>query len=144
MQQHAFYLSRWQQSGLVVIRILTGLLMAYHGWEVFDPAKMAEYAKWDVVQAFPAPKASVYVGKSVELVTGVLLALGLATRIAAVLMALNMLIICFKIGSGRFYYEDQHPFLFAVLALVFFFTGPVKWSLDQGWLKKEKQIITPS
>jgi putative oxidoreductase len=136
MSHPAFYFNSWQQTGLACIRILTGLLMAYHGWEIFDAAKVAEYAKWDVIQSLPAPKASVYVGKGLELVTGVLLALGLFTRIAAVLMAVNMLFICFKIGNGRFYYEDQHPFLFAVLALVFFFTGPVKWSLDQWWLKR--------
>jgi putative oxidoreductase len=35
------------------------------------------------------------------------------------------------VGAGKFYYEDQHPFIFALLALVFFFTGPVQWSLDK-------------
>jgi putative oxidoreductase len=136
MTHPEFFLSSWQQNGLVFIRILTGLLMAYHGWEIFDAAKMAEYAKWDVIQSLPLPNASAYVGKGLELVSGLLLALGLFTRIVAVLMAVNMLFICFKIGNGRFYYEDQHPFLFAVLALVFFFTGPIKWSLDQRWFKR--------
>jgi putative oxidoreductase len=65
-----------------------------------------------------------------------LFCVGLITRIAAVLMVTDMLFICFKIGSGKFYYEDQHPFLFALIALVFFFTGPVKWSLDMLWFGK--------
>lgn len=110
--------------------------MAYHGWEVFDPAKIAEYTKWEVIQALPAPQAGVYIGKGLELVTGVLLTLGLFTRVAALLMAVNMLVICFKIGNGRFWYEDQHPFVFAMVALVFFFAGPVKWSLDHRRAKK--------
>lgn len=125
-----------QQTGLACIRILTGLLMAYHGWEIFDSAKMAEYAKWDMVQTLPAPQLMVYVGKSLEFITGLCFVFGIFTRIAALLMALNMLFICFKVGNGHFYYEDQHPFLFAVLALVFFFTGPVKWNVDQWWSKK--------
>lgn len=112
--------------------------MAYHGWEVFDSGKMIEYTKWDVVQRLPAPAVMVYAGKGLELVTGLCFVVGLFTRIAAVLMALNMLFICFAIGNGRFYYEDQHPFLFAVLALVFFFTGPVKWSLDQWRLQRRQ------
>lgn len=121
----------WQNNGLASIRILTGLMMAYHGWEVFYPAKMNEYLKWDVIQSMPAPLFLVYLGKSLELVSGILFALGLFTRLAAMFMAIDMLFICFKIGNGEFYYADQHPFLFAILALVFFFTGPVKWSIDQ-------------
>ena len=105
--------------------------MAYHGWEVFDNHKMSEYAKWDVFKAMPVPIVLVYLGKSLELASGILLALGLFTRVAALIMAINMLFICFKVGNGRFYYEDQHPFIFAMLAMVFFFTGPVKWSIDQ-------------
>jgi putative oxidoreductase len=127
----------WQQTGLAVIRITTGLLMAYHGWEVFDSVKMAEYAKWNVIQTLPAPLFMVYVGKALELVTGLCLAAGIFTRVAALLMAANMLFICFKVGHGRFYYEDQHPFIFAVLALVFFFAGPVKWSLDEWRFTKK-------
>jgi len=121
----------WQNNGLAILRIITGLLMVYHGWEIFDGNKMNEYAKWDSVKALPAPTFIVYLGKGLELVPGMLLILGLFTRPAALLMAINMLFICFKIGHGKFYYEDQHPFLFALLALVFLFTGPIKWSIDQ-------------
>jgi uncharacterized membrane protein YphA (DoxX/SURF4 family) len=113
----------WQQTGVAVIRIITGLLMAYHGWEVFDSEKMAEYVKWDVIKTLPAPLTMVYIGKGLELITGICFVLGLFTRIAALLMALDMLFICFKVGSGRFWYEDQHPFIFALLAMLFFFTG---------------------
>lgn len=133
MQDNAVIQEGWQQTGLTVIRILTGLLMAFHGWEVFDSAKMAEYATWDVLKTMPAPQLLVYIGKGLELVTGLCFVFGFYTRIAALLMALDMLFICFKVGNGRFYYEDQHPFLFAVLALVFFFLGPVKWSVNKHW-----------
>ncbi len=121
----------WQNNGLAILRIITGLLMAYHGWEVFDSNKMSEYAKWDIIKALPSPAFMVYLGKALEFITGTLLALGLFTRLAALLMAINMLFICFKVGNGKFYYEDQHPFIFAMLAMVFFFSGPVKWSIDQ-------------
>ena len=121
----------WQNNGLAILRIITGLFAVYHGLEVFDNGKMNEYAKWEVINTLPAPVFMVFLGKVLELVTGVLLVLGLFTRIAAVILAVVMLFICFKIGNGKFYYEDQHPFLFAMLAMVFFFTGPAKWSIDQ-------------
>ena len=123
----------WQNSGLALLRIITGLLMTYHGLEIFDREKMLPYMEWEIVKSLPAPEGMVYIGKGIEFVSGICFVLGLFTRIAAVLMATDMLFICFKIGGGKFYYEDQHPFLFALIALVFFFTGPVKWSLDMLW-----------
>ncbi|TAL46862.1 MAG: DoxX family protein, partial [Chitinophagaceae bacterium] len=112
---------------------------AYHGWEIFRPAIMQEYLKWDVIKSLPAPEFMIYLGKGVELVSGICLALGLFTRLAALLTAAIMLFICFKVGNGKFYYEDQHPFLFAILALIFFFTGPGAVSLDRLIFKKKKQ-----
>lgn len=130
----------WTTTGLAVLRIVTGLLMAYHGLEVFNESKMQEYTTWEVVKKLPSPLLQVYIGKGLELVTGILLAAGLFTRIAALLMALNMLFICFYIGSGKFYYEDQHPFIFALLALVFFFTGPVAFSFDNLLFAQSKAM----
>ena len=121
----------WQNTGLAILRIITGLLITYHGWEVFNSNKINEYLKWEVIKSLPAPTFMVYLGKLLELSSGILFVLGLFTRIAALLMATVMLFICFKIGNGKFYYEDQTPFLFAMLAMVFFFLGPVKWSVDQ-------------
>ena len=121
----------WHQYGLALIRIITGGLVAYHGWEVFDNKIMTGYLKWEGIKNLPVPVFMVYLGKSLELVAGICLIAGLFTRIAAVLIAAVMLFICFYVGKGKFYYEDQHPFLFALLAMVFFFAGPGKWSIDQ-------------
>ena len=57
----------WQNNGLFILRIITGLLMAYHGFEVFDRGKMNEYAGWDVIKVMPAPLLMVYLGKGLEL-----------------------------------------------------------------------------
>src|SRR5215218_909636 len=130
----------WSNAGLTIVRILSGLLMAYHGLEVFDAARMQEYATWDVVKKLPSPLVMVYIGKGLELVTGICLAAGLFTRIAALFMAVDMLFICFYIGSGKFYYEDQHPSIFALLAMVFFFAGPGAFSFDNKLFAKTRTI----
>jgi putative oxidoreductase len=131
--RRALFSSRpvYQETGLATIRIITGLLMAYHGWEVFDRETMMSYTTWDVIKKLPAPELAVYVGKGLELITGICFTVGYMTRISAIFMAIDMLFICFVIGNGKFYYQDQHPFLFALIAIVFFFTGPVKWYLDK-------------
>ena len=92
--------------------------------------------EWDVIKSLPAPETMLYIGKGVEFLTGLCFVFGLFTRVAAIIMAVDMLFICFKVGGGKFYYQDQHPFLFAMIALVFFFSGPVKWSLDKRLFNK--------
>jgi putative oxidoreductase len=122
--------------GMGVIRIVTGLLMAYHGLEVFSPEKMNMYMEWDSIRQLPLGKVLLFFGKGGELVTGILLVLGWFTRISALVMALIMLFICFFIGNGRFWYEDQHPFLFGLIATIFAVYGPGAWALDN--LKKKQ------
>jgi len=117
------------------IRIIVGLLMAYHGLEVFNSDLMVEYSKWDQFKSLSLSLPIVYIGKGLELITGLLFVLGLFTRISALFMAINMLTICFLVGGGKFWYEDQHPFLFALIAILFFFNGSGKWSLDNKFEK---------
>lgn len=115
--------------GLAVVRIILGLLLIYHGQEVFRPEIMSTYLEWDMFKV-PAGKFMVYMGKSVELITGILLTAGFLTRPAAVLVIGNFLYITFFVGQGRFWYQDQHPFMFALFGLLFLFTGAGAWSVD--------------
>ena len=119
-------------TGFAIIRIITGLLLVYHGLEIFESAQMQEYASWDSIKSMPYPAFWAYLGKGAELVGGILLTIGFMTRPAAILIALIMLFICFKIGNGKFWYDVQHPFLFVLLSMIFFFTGPGKWSVDSS------------
>ena len=69
-------------------------------------------------------------GKSSELLSGILLALGCFTRIASIIMGCTMLYISLFVGHGKIWYDDQHPFMFVLMALVFFFVGPGRFSVD--------------
>lgn len=125
------------QSGLTLIRVIVGLFMIYHGWEVFDAAKMKEYAGWEVFKRFPSPLLIVYTGKAAELLAGIMLTIGLFTRIASLVLVATMVYIAFFVGNGKVWYEDQHPFLFVLLGLVFFFAGGGKYSVDAvAWRNK--------
>ncbi len=119
----------WPQSGLAVVRIITGLFLIYHGWELFSVVKMNEYLQWEQFRN-DLGKYMTYAGKAAELIAGILLVLGLFTRIACMLTAGVMLFIAFKLGNGVVWYNDQHPFLFVLIAVLFFCAGPGGWSLD--------------
>lgn len=120
-----------QTEALAFIRVVTGLLMAFHGWEVFDATKIQEYSQWDSFKQYSNPLFMAYLGKGSELVGGVLLTIGLFTRMSALLLVGTMLYISFKVGGGRFWYEDQHPFLFVLLAFLYLFVGGGRYSLDK-------------
>jgi uncharacterized membrane protein YphA (DoxX/SURF4 family) len=127
----------WQTGGLTLIRMIVGLFMIYHGWEIFSAVKMNEYLEWDIFKQSSSGKVLVYMGKGAELAGGLFLFVGLLTRIAAIILIATMLYISFFIGHGKIWYDDQHPFLFVLLGLVFFFTGGGRWSVD-GLLFKNK------
>ena len=126
-------------AGLALVRIVTGAFMLYHGLELFDADKIKGYGQWLSDLTFPAPVLMAYLGKGAELAGGILLILGLFTRSAALLIAVTMLTVCFFMGSGKVFTDDQHPFLFVLLAALFFFTGPGKWSLDHFFFSPKKQ-----
>jgi len=104
--------------------------MIYHGWEVFDTKTMNSYLEWDMFKNSSFSKFMIYAGKGAELVGGIFLLLGLFTRIALLVLIGTLAYIAFFVGHGKIWYEDQYPFLFVLLFLVLFFTGPGKFSLD--------------
>jgi putative oxidoreductase len=123
------------EQGLAIVRIIFGALMVYHGKEVFEPELMKEYANWDSISGSNA-LLMVYLGKGSEFVAGLLLLFGLFTRLASLMTMGTMLYITFFVGGGRFWYEDQHPFMFALFGLLFLFTGPGAFNLQEVIFKK--------
>lgn len=121
--------------GIAIVRIIIGAMMVYHGKEIFQPELMKSYTEWDTFKA-QGGLTLVYFGKSTEFVAGILLLLGLFTRVGAILLIGTLSYVTFVIGHGKFWYEDQHPFMFVMFGLLFLFTGPGAWSLD-GIIRKE-------
>jgi putative oxidoreductase len=125
----------YQQEAIALLRIVVGFFIAYHGFEVFDPAKMKGYTEWD---AFKGATFMPFLGKGAEFVAGVLLVFGLFTRLAAIITIGTFAYIVFFIGKGKFWMEDQHPFLFVLLGLFFLFTGSGAFSLDSAFFKNRR------
>jgi putative oxidoreductase len=118
-----------QGEGIGVVRIIVGMLLIYHGIEVFDPALMKGYVQNNMVTG-PKALLMVYAGKSSELLSGTFMLLGFLTRVAALMMVGTFSYITFLVGEGRFWYQEQHPFMFALFGVLYLFTGPGGWSID--------------
>ena len=126
-------------NGIAMLRIVVGLLLIYHGVEIFTPETMDTYLQWDMFKG-PYGKFLVYMGKASEFIAGILLLLGLFTRIGALLMVGNFSYITFFVGEGRFWYQEQHPFMFALFGILFLFTGPGAWSVDRIIFAKKVDV----
>jgi putative oxidoreductase len=126
----------WQGNILALVRMTIGLFLIYHGAEIFDKTKMDDYAKWVPDMKLGSPLFASYLGKTLELISGVLLLMGFLTRLACVFILLTFLMITFYIGEGRVLMEEQHPFMFCIFAFLFLFLGAGKWSVDRRVFKR--------
>lgn len=76
----------------VVLRVVVGLVMAVHGWQKLTQMGPATFGEGMLAaQGLPAPVLLGWVVTLVELVGGVLLMVGLLTRVSSALIALVLL-----------------------------------------------------
>lgn len=116
---------------IALVRILIGVMMVVHGSEVFEPEKMNMYTGWFIGKQYSYPAAWAYAGKIAELVAGIGFVLGFMFRWACVIAAMAFLGIIFLLGDkGKIFHGDQHPFLFVVFCVLYWFLGAGKWSVD--------------
>lgn len=120
----------WYDGGLFVVRLIFGLFMVYHGFEIFNQELMDGYVNGDMLKNGPSPAFMAYLGKGAELVGGILLTVGWLTRLGALIVIFTMAYIAFIVGNGIVWYNDQHPFMFVLMGLAFLFTGPGRYSVD--------------
>lgn len=117
-------------AGLLVLRLGTGLSMAIaHGW----PKLERLLGEGPIRFADPfglGPASSLALATFAELACGLLLALGLGTRLAAVPFAFTMLVAIFHVHGDDPWSDKEHAFLFLVPAIVLAITGPGRYSLD--------------
>ena len=117
------------ETGAVILRVMAGLIIFKYGLELFSEDKMNGYISWLTDLKFPYPGTMAYIGKVCELAGGLLMALGLFTRVAAIPLIITMSVIGFIMGEPEFLAADGSILLLAIF-LHFLFTGPGKLSLD--------------
>jgi putative oxidoreductase len=124
----------------------------YWGWQFLESG-IGKFNHIEKVIGFftdlgiPAPTLNAYFNASLETVGGLLLILGLASRLIAVPLLINMIVAyitadkealtSFFSESGKFFGADPFPFLLVSLLILIF--GPGKLALDTlvaVWWKK--------
>jgi putative oxidoreductase len=116
---------------IVIARIITGVFFIIHGHELFNPKAMqnfAGYLKNDL--NFPYPLLMAYLRTGAEFFGGIMLLLGLFTRVGAFLIMITMLVATFTAAKGDLLGEGEFTFIYATLCFLLLIIGPGKYSLD--------------
>ena len=115
--------------GLLILRLWFGLVMAFaHGLPKLEsPEKITGFLTSLEV---PAPGLMVWVVIAAELLGGILLALGLLTRVAAFGFVVTMLVAAFVAHGDDPFSKMEFALAYGVVGLALLITGPGRLSVD--------------
>lgn len=121
--------------GILILRVFVGLTMAAHGYaKYFSGGRIAGTAGWFDSMGMRPGKVHAHLAASTEIGSGVLLALGLLTPVAALAFVALMTVAAYTVHlkNGFFIVKDgfEYNSILAVVAIVIATTGPGKYSLD--------------
>lgn len=136
---HAWFVkvvSSLQSPFLLVVRLYWGWQLSQNGWGKLH--NLPHVTEFFGSLGLPAPGPTALFVSSVEFVGGILLAVGLLSRITSLAITIDMIMAyvtadreaLFSVLSdpGKFYIADPYTFLFAALLILIF--GPGKLSID--------------
>jgi len=128
--------SSLQSPFLAIVRVYWGWQIAQNGWGKLH--NLTHVAEFFASLGLPAPGPTATFVATFEFVGGILLAIGLLSRIAALGLAIDMAtayitadreaLFSFFSDPGKFYNAD--PFIFLLIGLLILIFGPGKISVD--------------
>jgi len=132
-------LNNLQPWGALVMRLVLGAAMIYHGYSKVIPAggfhggntfsALERHSHY--VASLGLPYWLGIVSALTELVGGILLALGLLTRFAALLVAINLLVAIVLVNRHHGYAGSEYSLALFALAIMLFFFGAGACALDR-------------
>jgi putative oxidoreductase len=115
--------------GLLLLRLWFGLVLAFgHGWAKISG--LEAFTAGVASRGIPLPGLLGPAAALSELAGGILLAIGLVSRIAAAFVAVTMLVAAFYIHASDPFAKKEFALAYAVAALVILVAGPGRLSLD--------------
>jgi putative oxidoreductase len=125
---------------LLILRVALGVCFVIHGLGklgVVGPGNMEGFTGWLKGMGLPMPALQARMAMLTELAGGVLITVGLGTRLAALLVMFTMIVAAAIGHKGGGYLITNNPpgneyaLNLAILMLVLILLGPGSYSLDQ-------------
>ncbi|MFI7493434.1 DoxX family protein [Kocuria sp. M4R2S49] len=131
--------------GLTLLRVVLGATFLLHGWQKFTEWTVAGTQASFAQMGVPAAELAAPVVAALELVGGLMLLLGLGTRVVAALLALDMLgaIVLVHLPAGFFAADGgvELVLLLAAAAVLYALAGAGRWSLDHVIAGKRRSAV---
>jgi putative oxidoreductase len=116
------------------VRLILGGLFIYHGWQKIDDYdKIAPMFKGYLGMG---PNLSFNMVIFAEFFCGILVVIGLFTRLAVIPIIITMMVVVFIVSKGSPFQKKELAVLFLALCLPVFFMGGGKYSVDRIIFKK--------
>src|SRR5438093_104390 len=125
--------------GVTAVRVMTGLLFAVHGYQKFVRG-LGDVSAYFAKISIPFPGVTAPFIAALEVVGGLLLIIGLLTRVVSALFALEMLIttVWVKLALGAGWNASDLDRMLLVAAILMVLAGPGAAALDRLWLEREE------
>jgi putative oxidoreductase len=155
LQAHKLYVwfakvaSYFQSPFLLFVRLYWGFQIAQNGWGKLH--NLANVTTFFASLGLPAPGATATFVATFEFVGGILLCIGLGSRLVGLMLAVDMTMayitadrdafFSFFSNPGKFYVADPYTFWFAGLLILIF--GPGLIALDtlvERWIIKREKL----
>lgn len=119
--------------GLLILRLIAGIGILTHGWPKIQKVIAGNFQFGDPLGV--GPEASLVLSAFAEGICGILLVLGLATRLALIPLIINMTVAFFIVHATDDFGTKELAFLYLGMFVALFFTGPGKISADKPLFK---------
>ena len=140
-----------QSPFLLFVRLYWGFQIAQNGWGKLH--NLAHVTEFFTSLGVPAPGLTATFVSGFECIGGILLLLGLGSRLIGLMLSVDMFMayffgdreafLSFFSNPGKFYTADPYTFLFAALLILIFGPGLIaldtlveRWIIKRGWLQK--------
>ena len=115
-------------TALLVLRLGFGILLAHHGYLKLSNFHQTESFMPEIMGLSKSMSAGLVI--FAELFCGILVILGLFTRLACIPIITMFLVIIFKTGHADFFGKEELPTAYIIPFIALLFTGPGKISVD--------------
>jgi putative oxidoreductase len=121
-----------REIGPLFIRLAVGWHLVYGTQDnVFDAARMAEFAGFLAQQGFAYPHLMAPLSAYAQFVCGILFVLGLFTRPAAAVMGINFVVALWMVHRGQPYPGNALAILMLCGSLFLLLHGPGRFAIDR-------------
>ena len=114
--------------GMLVLRVVTGLLIAHHGYGKLVQFSSLRYKFMNFMNLGSTTSLSLII--FAEFFCGILLILGLFTRLACIPIIRGMSVVVFGASHGDIFSSGEKGTLFLASAIAILFCGPGRISVD--------------